>query len=77
MKDLIISWDEDKGFCCEDLSNQLFADLLIDLICKYNLNTDNVKFTSETSMYFTLKESNKSEYNIVLINEDGSEWVYG
>lgn len=77
MKDLIISWDEDKGFYCEDLSSHLFSDLFIDLICKYNLNTDNVKFISETSMYFTLKESNKNEYNIVLINEDGSDWVYG
>ena len=77
MKDLVISWDEDKGFCCENLSSQLFADLLIDLICKYNLSTDNVKFTSETSMYFTLRESNKSKYNIVLVNEDGSAWVYG
>ena len=77
MKDLIISWDEGKGFCCEGLSGQLFADLLIDLICKYNLNTDNVKFTSETSMYFTLKQSNKKDYNIVLINEDGSDWSYG
>lgn len=77
MKDLIISWNEDKGFYCEDLSDQFFGDLLIDLIHKYSLKIDNVKFISETSMYFTLQETNKDAYNIVLLNEDGSQWIFG
>ena len=73
MKDLIISWNEDEGFYCEDLSDELFGDLLIDLIHKYSPKTDNVKFISETSLYFTLQETNKDDYNIVLLNEDGSQ----
>lgn len=77
MKDLIISWNEDKGFYCEDLSDQFFGDLLIDLIHKYSLKIDNVKFISETSMYFTLQETNKDDYNIMLLNEDGSQWIFG
>lgn len=77
MKDLIISWNEEKGFCCEDLSARIFSDLLIGLIHKYSLKIDNVKFTSETSMCFTLQEANKAEYNIVLKDEDGSDWVFG
>lgn len=77
MKDLTISWNEEKGFCYEDLSAQFFSDLLVDLIHKYSLKIDDVKFTSETSMYFTLQEANKAEYNIILKDEDGSDWVFG
>lgn len=77
MKDLIISWNDDKGFYCEYLSDQFFSDLLIDLIHKYSLKIDDVKFTSETSMYFTLQEANKDEYNIILKDEDGSVWIFG
>ena len=77
MKDLIISWNEEKGFYCGDLSDQFFSDLLIDLIHKYSLKIGDVKFTSETSMYLTLQEENKAEYNIILKDEDGSDWIFG
>lgn len=77
MKDLIISWNEDKGFYCDGFSSQLFSDVLIDLIIKYSLSVDGVKMTSEVSMYFTLKEVNKEHYNIILQGEDGSDWVFG
>ena len=78
MKDLIISWNEDKGFYCEKFESEYFFVTLANLIEKYNLKTDSrLKSTSEIEMYFSTLELNLPAYNLELLEEDGSEWIYG
>ena len=78
MKDLIISWNEDQGFYCEDFESEYFFVILASLIKKYNLKTDSrLKSTSEIEMYISTRELNLPYYNLELLEEDGSEWIYG
>lgn len=78
MKDLIISWKEDKGFYCEEFASEYFFVILASLIKKYDLKTDSrLKSTSEIAMYFSTRELNLPDYNLELLAEDGSEWIYG
>ena len=40
MKDLIISWNDHKGFYCEEFASEYFFVILASLIKKYDLKTD-------------------------------------
>lgn len=78
MKDLIISWNEDKGFYCEDINNEFFFVVLANLIEKYNLKTNSsLQSNSEIEMYFSTRELNVPKYNLELLQEDGSQWIFG
>lgn len=81
MKDLIISYNDEKGFYCEDICDKLFFHkVLLKLVDKYNLKTYNFgenMLVSDIEIYFTIKELNQNKYNIELREEDGSEWVFG
>ena len=78
MKDLIISWNEDKGFYCEDFESEYFYSVLESLVHKYNLNYNRSKdeMAGEIELFELIKVKNP-DYNIQLLEEDGSEWVYG
>lgn len=78
MKDLIISWNEEKGFYCEDINHEFFFVVLANLIEKYDLKTDtSLKSNSEIEMYFSTRELNVPKYNLELLQEDGSQWIFG
>ena len=78
MKDLTISWNDDKGFYCEEFESEYFFVILASLIKKYDLKTDSrLKSTSEIEMYISTRELNLPDYNLELLEEDGSEWIYG
>lgn len=76
MKDLIISYNEEKGFYCEEFSSHLFHVVLKSLIDKYNLKFDINGMYGEIEMYFGVKELNP-DFNIELVEEDGSHWIFG
>lgn len=76
MKDLIISYNDEKGFYCEEFSHHLLYRVLEALIEKYNLKFERKGMLGEIEMYFGLKELNP-DYNIELLEEDGSAWVFG
>ena len=78
MKDLIISWNEDKGFYCEEFSSEYFYNVLESLVTKYDLNYYRTKeeMVSEIELFELVKIKNP-DYNIQLLEEDGSEWIYG
>ena len=78
MKDLIISWNEDKGFYCEEFESEYFYAVLESLVHKYNLNYNRNKdeIVGEIELFELIKVKNP-DYNIQLLEEDGSEWVYG
>lgn len=75
MKDLIISYNEEKGFYCEEFNHEMFFVVLAKLIEKYALKTS-VTTYSEIEMYFNVRKKNKGKFNIDLREEDGSEWVF-
>ena len=76
-KDIVISWNEIKGFYHKDFNHQMFFVVLANVIKEYNLKVDsNLKSTSEIEMYFSVKELNKGNFNINLLQEDGSEWIF-
>ena len=78
MKDLTISWNEEKGFYCEDFESEYFFVLLANLIKKYDLKVDSrLKSKSEIEMYLSTREMNFPEYNLELLQEDGSDWIFG
>lgn len=80
MKDLIISYNDRKGFYCEDLNDRwLLHKVLLGLVEKYNLKTFDFggAIISEIEFYFTTKELNQDSFNIELREEDGSEWIFG
>lgn len=78
MKDLIISWNEKDGFYCGDFKHKFFFVVLANLIEKFNLKTNNkLKSNSEIEMYLSTRELNFPDYNLILLYEDGSEWVFG
>ena len=78
MKDLIISWNEDKGFYCEEFASEYFYPVLESLVHKYNLNYHRTKeeVVGEIELFELIKVKNP-DYNIQLLEEDGSEWIYG
>lgn len=80
MKDLIITYNDEKGFYCEDICDKLFFHkILLKLVEKYNLKTYNFgesTLVSDIEIYFTLRELNKDNFNIELREEDGSDWVF-
>ena len=78
MKDLIISWNEDKGFYCEEFESEYFYAVLESLVHKYNLKYSRSKevIVGEIELFEYVKLKNP-DYNIQLLEEDGSEWVYG
>ena len=78
MKDLIISWNKDKGFYCEEFSSEYFYSVLESLVTKYDLNYHRTKeeMVSEIELFELVKLKNP-EYCIQLLEEDGSEWIYG
>ena len=76
-KDITISWNDIKGFYHKDFNHQMFFVVLANVIKEYNLKVDsNLNSTSETEMYFSVKELNKGDFNINLLQEDGSEWIF-
>lgn len=75
MKDLIISYNDEKGFYCEEFSSGFFFVVLAKLIEKYELKSS-IKTTSEIEMYFNIRSENKDNFNIELREEDGSDWVF-
>ena len=76
-KDIVISWNEVKGFYHKDFNHQMFFVVLANVIKEYNLKVDsNLKSTSEIEMYFSVKELNMGNFNINLLEEDGSEWIF-
>ena len=76
-KDIVISWNEIKGFYHKDFNHQMFFVVLANVIKEYNLKVDsNLKSTSEIEMYFSVKELNNGNFNINLLQEDGSEWIF-
>lgn len=76
-KDVTISWNDIKGFYHKDFNHQMFFVVLANVIKEYNLKVDsNLNSTSETEMYFSVKELNKGDFNINLLQEDGSEWIF-
>ena len=76
-KDVVISWNEIKGFYHKDFNHQMFFVVLANVIKEYNLKVDsNLKSTSEIEMYFSVKELNNGKFNINLLEEDGSEWIF-
>ena len=76
-KDIVISWNEIKGFYHKDFNHQMFFVVLANVIKEYNLKVDsNLQSTSEIEMYFSVKELNKGNFNINLLEEDGSEWIF-
>ena len=78
MKDLTISWNEEKGFYCEDFESEYFFVILANLIKKYDLKVDSrLKSKSEIEMYLSTRELNFPEYNLELLQEDGSDWIFG
>ena len=78
MKDLIISWNEEKGFYCEEFNHEYFFVILASLIKKYNLVVDErLKSNSEIEMYFSTRELNFPKYNLEILQEDGSQWIFG
>ena len=78
IKDLIISWNEDKGFYCEEFASEYFYSVLESLVHKYNLNYHRTKeeVVGEIELFELIKVKNP-DYNIQLLEEDGSEWIYG
>lgn len=78
MKDLIISWNEDKGFYCEEFESEYFYSVLESLVHKYNLNYNRNKdeIVGEIELFELIKLKNP-DYDIQLLEEDGSEWIYG
>ena len=78
MKDLTISWNEENGFYCEDFESEYFFVILANLIKKYDLKVDSrLKSKSEIEMYLSTRELNFPEYNLELLQEDGSDWIFG
>lgn len=78
MKDLIISWNEEKGFYCEEFESEHFFVISANLIDKYNLKVDSrLKSITEIEMYLSTRELNLPEYNLELLQEDGSDWIFG
>lgn len=77
MKDLIISWNEDKGFYCEEFSSNLFINVITNIIEKYNLEFDPSKAFSEFEIFMSARELNSHKYNLELLQEDGSQWIFG
>ena len=76
-EDIVISWNDIKGFYHKDFNHQMFFVVLANAIKEYNLKVDsNLKSTSEIEMYFSVKELNNGKFNINLLEEDGSEWVF-
>lgn len=76
MKDLIISYNDEKGFYCEDFNHEMFFVVLAKLIEKYELKSS-VTTYSEMEMYFNIRQQNQDKFNIELREEDGSEWIFG
>lgn len=79
-KEIIISWNEDVGFYCEEFSGQLFYYVLEKVATKYSLITPyiaNTHLVGETWYYLSIRELNKEHYDIRLQEEDGSAWVFG
>lgn len=78
MKKLIISWNESKGFYCEEFHSEFFYVVLENLISKYDLNYERRrgKVVGEIELFESVKSYNP-EYNIKLLEEDGSEWIHG
>ena len=54
----------------------MFFVVITNLIEKYDLKTSIIT-CSEIEMYFNVRQQNRDLYNIVLQEEDGSEWVFG
>ena len=78
MKDLVISWNEDKGFYCEEFESEYFFVILANLIEKYDLKVDSrLRSKSEIEMYLSTRELNLPCYNLELLQEDGSDWIFG
>ena len=78
MKDLTISWNEENGFYCEDFESEYFFVILANLIKKYDLKVDSrLKSKSEIEMYLSTRELNFPEYNLELLQEGGSDWIFG
>lgn len=77
VKDLIISYNDEKGFYCGDLQKPYFDNLMRLLVMEFDLDTQKFDFTSEIDMYFKIRQVNNHKYNIELREEDGSEWVFG
>ena len=78
MKDLTISWNEEKGFYCEDFESDYFFVILANLIKKYDLKVDSrLKSKYEIEMYLSTRELNLPKYNLELLQEDGSDWIFG
>ena len=76
-EDIVISWNDIKGFYHKDFNHQMFFVVLANVIKEYNLKVDsNLKSTSEIEMYFSVKELNNGKFNINLLEEDGSEWIF-
>lgn len=76
MKDLIISYNDEKGFYYEDFNHEMFFVVLAKLIEKYELKSS-VTTYSEMEMYFNIRQQNQDKFNIELREEDGSEWIFG
>lgn len=78
-KTLIISWNEDKGFYCEDYSGELMYYVMKKLVEKYNLIEPDCgdHFVSEIWYYLSLRELNAKEWDVTLLEENGDSWVFG
>lgn len=76
MKNLIIKWNGENGFYCDGFQHEMFFVVIANLIEKYNLKTSITTY-SEIEMYFNVRQQNRGLYNIVLQEEDGSEWIFG
>ena len=76
MKNLIIKWNNESGFYCDGFQHKMFFVVIANLIEKYDLKTSIIT-CSEIEMYFNVRQQNRDLYNIVLQEEDGSEWVFG
>lgn len=78
MRDLIISWNEEKGFYCEEFESEYFYSVLESLVHKYNLNYQRTKeeIVGEVELFEFIKVKNP-DYNIQLLEEDGSDWIFG
>lgn len=78
MKKLVISYNDEKGFYCGEFESHAFCEVLFSLVNKYKLNLGYSAgdIIGEIELFHAVKNQNQ-EYDIQLIEEDGSEWIYG
>ena len=78
---LIISHNDDVGFYCDGFNDPVFFHkVLFQLVDKYGLKTHKLKnnqLVSDIESYFSVRELNADKFNILLQEEDGSDWVFG